>query len=272
MRKRRNVVLAAVLLVVSAGLVLAHDMFLKPEDFFTGPNREVLVRLLNGTFSQSENSIARERLLDVSVVSPAGRERIDTARWNATGDTSSFRFTTGGEGTYVLGTSTRANIIPLEGKDFNEYLASDGVPDVLEARRKAGELGRPARERYAKHVKALLQVGEARSEHFGAVLGYPAEIVPLTNPYTLKPGATLEVRITVGGQPVANQYVLYGGRTATGGRIAQRNTRSDAAGVAKIPLSQPGTWYVKFIHMQRLTGDSAADYESTWGTLSFAVK
>jgi hypothetical protein len=71
---------------------------------------------------------------------------------------------------------------------------------------------------------------------------------------------------------VANQYVLYGGRTATGGRIAQRNTRSDGEGVAKIPLSQPGTWYVKFIHMERLTGDSAADYESTWGTLSFAVK
>ena len=271
MSRFRIVWLVAGLAVAGATLALAHDMFLKPEHFYAEPSSEVLVRLLNGTFSVSENSIARGRLVDVSVVSPEGRERVDTARWSMAGDTSTFRFRTGGAGTYVLGTSTRPNIIPLTGQEFNEYLASDGIPDALEARRKAGELDRGVRERYAKHVKALLQVGEARSEHFGSPLGYPAEIIPLENPYTLKAGATLELRLLLRGEAVSNQYVLYGGRTPAGGRIAQRNTRSDVEGLARIRLSGPGTWYVKFIHMRRLEGDSA-DYESTWATLTFAIK
>src|SRR4030095_6727648 len=197
---------------------------------------------------------------------------IDTARWNATGDTSSFRFRTGAPGTYVLGTSTNPNIIALNDDQINEYLVSEGIPDVLAARKQSGELARPARERYAKHVKALMQVGDRASEHFNSVLGYPAESVPGEKPYPLKPGATLSVKLLVQGQPAANQYVLFGGRTPTGYRISQRSTRSDANGIAQIRLSGAGTWYVKFIHMERLQGDSAADYQSTWATLTFAIQ
>lgn len=269
---RRVATLALALLAASAVLAAAHDMFLKPADFFPAENSEVVVRLLNGTFSQSENSIARARLLDVSVVSPAGRERLDTASWNATGDTSTFHLRTGGAGTYVLGVSTRANIIPIAAKDFNQYLKADGIPDVLAARERDGELGRDARERYAKHVKALAQVGSTPTEDYATALGYPAEIIPLENPYTLRVGSTLRLRVLLRGEPVANQYVLYGGRTPNGGRIEQRSTRSDPEGIATIRLARRGTWYVKFIHMARLTGDSAADYESTWATLSFAVR
>ena len=63
-----------------------------------------------------------------------------------------------------------------------------GIPDVLAARERDGELGVPAWERYAKHVKAVVQVGESSSGPFDTVLGYPAEIVALVNPYTLTAG------------------------------------------------------------------------------------
>ena len=266
---RRTLALGAAMLLGAAAIASAHDMFVKPERFFVAENAEVLVRLLNGTFSKSENSIDRNRLRDVSVVSPDGRAQIDTAQWGVAGDTSTFRARTGGAGTYVLGVSTAPNVIALEAKDFNLYLKEDGIPDVLEARRAGGELDRPARERYAKHVKALLQVGDARSEHFGSTLGYPAEIVPLDNPYALDRSGLLRVRMLVDGKPVANQYVVYGGRSPSGARIAQRSVRSDADGVASIPVRAAGTWYVKFIHMARLENDAAADYESKWATLTF---
>jgi len=269
---RRVPVGAVVLLLTAVTAALAHDMFLKPEQFFVAEQREVLVRLINGTFTQSENSIARTRLADVSIVSPAGREAVDTSRWGVTGDTSAFRFRTGAQGTYLLGASTRPNMIALPAKDFNDYLASDGIPDVLEERRVGGELAVNARERYSKHVKALVQVGQTRSEAYGTVLGYPAEIVPLENPYTMKAGATLRVRVVVDGKAVAGQFVLSGGRTASGGRIAQQSTRSDAAGIAAVKLTTPGTWYIKFIRMTKLSGDAEADYESKWATLTFAVQ
>ena len=254
--------------VVSIGA--AHDMFAKPDRFFVAENATVLVRVLNGTFSKSENSIARPRVQDVSVVSPSGRARLDTSAWSVKGDTSTFLVRTGAAGTYVLGASTRPNVIPLEAKDFNLYLKDDGIPDVLAARTRDGELNKPARERYHKHIKALIQVGQTRSEHYAMALGYPAEIIPVENPYTLSRGKTLSVRTLVDGAPAANQYVLYGGRTPSGGRIEQRSVRSGSAGVAQIPLRASGTWYIKFIHMAPVRGDTV-DYESKWATLTFRV-
>lgn len=88
----RLVLPAIVLLLLAAGVAAAHDMFVKPARFFVAENTEVLVRVLNGTFSKSENAIARPRVRDVSVVGPAGRQQIDTAEWSDEGDTSTFAY------------------------------------------------------------------------------------------------------------------------------------------------------------------------------------
>jgi len=260
------------LLLVVVAIASAHDMFLKPSEFFVAENSSVLVRVLNGTFSKSENSIARTRLADVSIVTTAdGRFRVDTSQWGVAGDTSTWTVNTRGAGTYLLGMSTKPSIIALKAKDFNAYLTEDGIPDVLAARRKNHELAKDARERYSKHVKALIQVGGARTDAYGAALGYPAEIIPMENPYTLRRGTSLQIKTLVDGKPVANQLVQFGGRTTTEARIEQHSVRTDSAGVARIPLRQAGTWYVKFISMSRVQGDSV-DYESKWATMTFGVR
>ena len=259
------------LVLASVTVAAAHDMFVKPTRYFVPENAEVRVRLLNGTFTKSENSIARNRLADASVLSPRGRAKLDTADWSVRGDTSTFHIHSRDAGTYVIGVSTKPNAIDLSADDFNLYLKDDGIPDALEARRKSGELKKPARERYHKHVKAMLQVGEARSDLYKTAFGYPAELIPIENPYSLKAGATLRVQTLVDGKPAANQFVQFGGLTADDKGIEQKDVRSDAQGVASIPLRVAGTWYVKFINMTKLKGDSA-DYESKWATLTFQVR
>jgi hypothetical protein len=263
---------AAVLLAVTAGALAAHDLFLRPTRFFVPENSEVRIHVLNGTFSKSEGAVTRDRLRALDVVSPAGVTPLDTSAWVPSGDTTVLTLRTGDAGTYVVGASLKPRELRLEAKDFNSYLATDGVPDVLEARRQRGELERPARERYHKHVKAVLQVGSRRSSGFDRVLGYPAELVPLDNPYALRPGASLRVRALLDGTPVANQYVLAGGRMADGSRIAQRAVRTDTDGIALIRLRSAGVWYVKFIHMAHAVGDTTIDYESKWATLTFQVR
>jgi uncharacterized GH25 family protein len=267
-----SVAIGFALVIVTVSIAAAHDMFVKPATHFAAENANVLVRVLNGTFSTSSNSIARNRIQDISVVSPASRFRVDTSQWDASGDTSTFNVRTGAAGTYVLGFSMKPNIIAMSGDTFNLYLSEDGIPDALAERRAKAELGRRVRERYEKHVKALLQVGASRTESYSTALGYPAEIIPLSNPYSLTSGDTLRVRILVDGKPAANQYILYGGRTTSEARIEQRNLRSNAEGVAAIPIRSRGTWYVKFIHMNRLSGDPDADYHSKWATLTFGVR
>jgi hypothetical protein len=267
---RRAITTGALLLV--AAPLLAHDMFLRLEAFFVPANTTVTASLFNGTFILSENSITPDRLADIAVVSPAGRAKVGVGQWKSVGDTSRFPFQTGAAGTYVLGVSTRPRVLAMTGAAFNAYLQSDGIPDELAARRAQRRLNDPSKERYEKHVKALVQVGATPSAAFGTVLGYPAELVPLENPYSLRVGATLSVRVLVDGKPVANQFVQYGGLTASGGRVAQRNVRSDASGVIRIPLDRTGTYYVKFISMQRIANDPEANHASKWGSLTFGVK
>lgn len=270
-RARRSLLSLMGLVLAIVTVAAAHDMFLKPTRYFAPENSEVRVRVLNGTFTRSENSIARNRLADVSVVTPTRRVALDTAEWTVTGDTSTFHIHTRGPGTYVIGASTRPSVIGLTADDFNLYLKEDGIPDVLEARRQSGELGKPARERYHKHVKALVQVGSERSQHYATALGYPAELVPLENPYSLRTGASLRVRTLVDGKPAANQFVLYGGVDAGEANIEPQSVRSNGDGVATIPLAKAGLWYVKFINMTRVQGDSV-DYESKWATLTFQIR
>jgi len=267
----RAAVLTAAGVLATAGVAFAHDLFLKADAFFVAENSDVTVRALNGTFSKSENSIARVRLRDLSIVSPTGRAAIDTSEWGVTGDTSTVRVHIGGAGTYVLGMSTKPNVIALKAKDFNEYLRTDGIPDVLEARRAGKELAHDSRERYSKHVKTFIQVGATRSEGFATAFGYPAEIIPVENPYALKVGGTLHVRTLVDGKPQPNQFVLFGGRTPKGGRIEQKSVRSNGDGVAAIPLRAAGMWFVKFIRMVPVANDTVT-YESKWATITFQLK
>ena len=258
----------------SVTLAVAHDLFLKPESFFVAPDALVHLSAMNGTFTTSEASVTGDRLLDLAIVGPNGRVRGETSAWTAEGKESRWDAKVGGAGTYVFGASLRPRLITMKGAAFNAYLKDDGLPDILAARKASGELGRSSTERYAKHVKSLVQVGDARSESYATVLGYPAELVPLENPYEATRAArVLHVRALIDGQPVADQVVLAGGRTASGARFAPQTVRTDAQGVATIALGTPGVWYVKFIRMVRVPAPSkdSVDYESKWATLTFAV-
>lgn len=261
---------AVTLVLIAASALAAHDLFLKPQRYFVGPDEPVGVNVLNGNFERSEAALAQDRVLDLSVVGPAGREHPRDVAWKTDSVSASFTVRTGAAGTYVVGVSTGPRVLALTAADFNEYLRGDGVPDVLEARRRAGELEKPVREQYSKHVKAVLQAGEARTAGFDTPLGYPAELVPLDNPYALAAGAEMRLRALVDGRPVANQFVMAGGRTPTGQRHPVQTPRTDADGIVRVKLAA-GTWYVKFIHMVPMPTDST-DYQSKWGSLTFEVR
>jgi hypothetical protein len=262
---------AATFVVVGAGVALAHDMFIKLDTFFLQPNSAVSVPLLNGTFALSENSITWDRVLDARLVTAGKHQTIEEGHWTAEGDTTFIDIRTGGAGTYVLGASTMYRDFGLSAADFNAYLEHDGIPDVLAARERDGEMDVDVWERYAKHVKAVVQVGDETSGGWETELGYPAEIVPLSNPYELSVGDELAVRCLVDGKPVANQLVIVGGQAGDEAMEA-RALRSDDDGVVRFTIDGAGRWYVKFINMARLENDPDIDYESKWATLSFETR
>lgn len=262
-----SLVLSLVLLLPA----LAHDLFLKLDSFFVAVNEKISIKILNGSFQTSEGAVNFARLKDVSVVSPAGtRANPKEADFTKDDKTSFLNLQPAEEGNYVVGLSTMPREIDLKAKDFNEYLTEDGIPDTLSERRSKKELNKDVRERYSKHVKMIFQVGGKQTDNFKAALGYPVEIVPVTNPYSLKKGDTFEFQCLKDGKPLANQFVMSG-RDEKGKIVVGKNIRTDKNGVAKIKLDGAGKWYVKFINMMRLS-DPQINYESKWATLTFEIK
>lgn len=270
--RRRTAAVGWLLLLFTAPL-FAHDMFWRLTSYYVAPMTALRMPVLNGTFSKSENSIEWARVASLSVVSPKGRVPMDSARWETRSDTTWLRYTTDAAGTYVAGLSTKPTEFELDAKAFNQYLADDGIPDILAARRKDGSLTKRARERYSKHIKAIFQVGAERSSAWSVALGHPAELVPLENPYVLRPGGTIHLRCLVDGQPVANQLVLVGGRIGAMGdaRLPIQSLRTNADGTVAVSLPRAGRWYVKFINMKRVD-DGRVNYESKWATITFEIR
>lgn len=270
-RRRIRGVIAVVGMSLVAGSLAAHDLFLKLTTYFLPAQKPVEALLLNGTFTRSENSLERNRIADFSLVGPAGRARLDTTGIIPRGDTTRVRFTTGAAGTYLVGVSVKPRELALKGTEFNAYLKEEGITDMLAERTRTGALNDSTRERYAKHVKAVFQVGDDITDQYATVLGYPAEIVPMENPYRLKAGSSLRVRCLVQGISVQGVTVLAGGLTPQGRIIKEVGVTTDASGIAAIPLSSPGRWYVKFIRMKRST-EGKLTHESQWATLTFELR
>jgi uncharacterized GH25 family protein len=266
----RKLLIFGLLLLIAAS-VQAHDLFLRLDSYILPPNSSAVVRLLNGTFQKSEGLIARERMRDISLRAPDLRKPIaDSLKWRNQGETTIMDLQTGGPGTYVVGISTIPREISLKAADFNDYLAHDGLPDILAARTKSDELNFDVRERYSKHVRAIFQVGEVLSDDYKSPLDYPVELIPQQNPYSLKRGQTLSVLCMLDGQPLGNQFVIAGWEGANG-RIRTVETRSNLSGIAQFKLAETGKWFVKFIHMKPVT-DPGLNYESKWATLTFELR
>ena len=282
--KRSNPVRSLFFLLFAAVLLCSHDLFLQLDDYFLPVQTEVTLRLINGSYSRSENTVARNRMRDVSLVSGGHRLRLDTTQWSERDNETLLRLTTGAPGTYVAGVSTKARPIELTAKKFNDYLDHDGLPDMLAQRKRNGTFDQDAVESYAKHVKTLFQVGDTRTDDWQTVLGYPIEFVPLANPYALAPGATLPVRLLFNGRPLADQAVYLGVPEASHGHEhghshadedahshgATTAFRTDARGEVQVEFPAAGNYFLRTIYMTT-TDKPGLTHESNWATLTFAV-
>lgn len=272
-RCRPGVPLVAAVLTLAASTLGAHDFFLRATTYDVPADTTVTLAAYNGTFSRSANAVDRERLISLVAVrdgslTPLGREAWVTAP----DSTARLTVATGAPGTLVIGAETAPRVLALPADQFNAYLADDGIPDELAARRRDGTAAEDSRESYAKGVKVVLRVGGRSGRGFDAVLGHAAEVVPLEDPTTLRRGAVLRVRALGNGHPLARTLVVAGGRQPSGARMPVQRVRTDADGVARIRLTHGGQWYVKFIHMRRTAAGDSLTHVSRWASLTFGVR
>jgi hypothetical protein len=269
-----RLVLGALLLLLLAAALCAplgaHDLFVVLDRFQVAAGRPLRVALVNGTFALSENVVERERLRTIVLAAEDSARELSPLAWTEQGETTYVDLPAPPAGTIVLGVSLYPATITLAGEDFDAYLVEEGLEEVRAVRDTLGIAGDGARERYAKHAKAIVRVGDSASTGWDAVLGFPAELVPLADPTLLKVGDTLRVRALADGAPAPGLALRAGWRPWRGAVGSLAPLRTDSAGVASIPLDAAGRWYVKTIALER-SEEPGLDYESQWATLTFEL-
>ena len=98
-----------------------------------------------------------------------------------------------------------------------------------------------------KFAKALVNVTPT-DNGFSTAIGDTLEIVPLTNPATVKPGDELTVRVLFKGEPLPTSvYATYDGFSKEEDTYAYY-TQGHKDGTAKVKITRPGIWMVRVQH------------------------
>ena len=194
-------------------LFSSHELFLKADNYFLDENSAAEIYLYNGTFDKSENAITRDRIIQPVILGPEYRFVPTTGDFYDKDHITYLKFKSGKTGTYVAGISTLPRAIELNGEEFTDYLEHEGLAGIIAERENKGISDQGAREKYSKHVKAILQVGDTRTDSYATQLGYPIEFIPLVNPFALKVGDEASFQLSYMGKPLINQTVHVSSRS-----------------------------------------------------------
>ena len=264
------VLVLALFAAVPAG---AHEYWLAPSAWRVGPGETVGFGALAGVgFGGERKLYAPERA--VRLTARAARE-LDLTPVAGAGDSIWARFAAADAGGLLIAYESNFASITLDAGEFERYLAAEGLDGPLATRRAHREVG-PGHERYRRCAKAWLAGAEA-ARATGA-LGLPLEIVPLAAPGA---EAALRVRVLFERRPLKGallrawrQPLGPGGRPLDPARrdsvAAAWSGRTDARGEALVPVGQAGEWLLSTVHMIPSRDRSAAEWESTWASLTFS--
>jgi uncharacterized GH25 family protein len=253
---------AALLLLLEASSLQAHDLWIEPSGFRPAPRARLAVHLRVGEAFHGE-PVPRmpERIERFAAVGPGGDLPLDGV---AGADPAGYAALPA-PGTWTLVYDSNPSRIELEGAKFESYLAEEGLERISRLRRERGQTAAPARELYSRSVKSLVRVGDS-GEGFDRVVGIPLELVAEADPSALAAGGELPVRLLFQGKPLAGALVVAIPRGAPETRVS---ARTDAQGRVRLRLGQAGDWLVKTVHMEPAPAGSGADWESLWASLTF---
>lgn len=267
MRKSFFVPATFFILILVSSILFAHDLWLVPQKFHISPGENLTISANTGMdFPKSLSAITPDRIDQFVLVGKEKRNNL--TNFSEVENSLIVNYTTKNSGTYVVAAALKPKEIQLTAEEFNEYLLHDGLPNIYELRKQKGLLDKDAVEYYSKYPKTIIQVGDVLDESPTRPLGLAIEIVPKTNPYSLKLGNDLKIAVLFRGKPLPHAELAwsYPGR----GEEFAGSTRTDKNGEAIVPLTKAGPYVIRLTHMEWVKKQTH-DWESYWASLTFEV-
>ncbi len=158
--------------------------------------------------------------------------------------------------------------ISLPTAKFFDYLKEDhldGIASLVDRSKKE------QKERYTRYIKCLVQSGDNYSDTvYKTQTGQAFEILLLQNPYTLKPGNVLYVKILFLGKPLINKTITARARSGSDASTFL-TSKTNINGICSFTINRRGEWFIHATHMMVSPDKNDSDWESFWTSYSFEI-
>ncbi len=265
----RKVVAFAIGLVLAVPAI-AHDFWLQPRGFqFQKPLTLPIVAYVGHGPNRQRWGVGADHVLIFRSVGPGGvidrRPELTLGK-----DEADAAVNLSQPGTYVLAFQSTGTASDLPFLRYNDYIALEGLTPAIDYRKRTGNERADGREIYSRRAKSIVQVGPVQPGSAKLVtkrLGLNLEIVPERHPYLLKPGQRLPVRVYFEGKPLVGALVKLTNLDFDTRPVEMHRTSAD--GRTSFAVPRHGGWLVNVIWTKKIEGNSAADFETTFSSLTF---
>ncbi len=257
----------------------AHEWWLEPAHFAASAPETVTVAAFAGMgFHGERKAFATARVARMALSADGTTRELPSSGIPGTDVFARVPAADLGRGPAVVALETHFAQLTLAAAEFDEYLRAEGLDGPLAARR--GAPRDSVRERYARCARIWLRGGERAAGSTGLTF----ELLPRSDPTRESAGAArrpLEVQVLLRGRPLPGALVRAWRRPLDHADVPApadardsvavfASARSDARGIARVPVHGAGEWLLAAVHMERSDDPAAADWQSFWASLTFA--
>ncbi len=260
--------------LVTVASALAHEFWIFPGNFFPRVGDEISLSIQVGEDYEGDRWGGGSRKVErLRMITSAGEKNLTADISYADSMVQAPMIKIATSGTQVLTLETNNSFIDLEGEKFEAYLKEDGLQLAMDYRQKNNEQSKNGREFYRRCAKSILQAGPTTNALPTQPTGMDLDIVPLENPYAMKPNTPLSCRVLYEQKPLANAMIRCWRRV--NGKTEVEFQQTNARGEATFALTRKkgkAAYMLSTVHMVRLNGDPKADWQSLWGSVTFGAR
>lgn len=172
-------------------------------------------------------------------------------------------------GTHLLALQSTAQFKAWDAALFNAFLDENGLEDTLTKRKENGTGDKPAGARQVVYTKLLIQVGDTPDDVYKKVVGFPLEIIPERNPYSLRSGDVMRFTILKNGKPLFGARVKVWNRKDN--RTTLQNIYTEKDGTMETRLSSAGPWMVSVVQAEP-SKTAGAEWDTSSASLVFGIR
>ncbi len=262
--------LTLIIILLYAGVTFSHDYWFSLNRFAFTKGDTLVVNLLVGDElnAEVERPLQKDITKSLKLITP--ERTIDLLPELADSTLPVLTRRLDFEGLALVAMERDFWYTKMTGEQFARSLKKEEMHDLIALREKIGPK-QEEHKRYDRSIKVLLRAGDSmKGDAYKKILGHKVELVLLQNPFLLKPGETLQVKVIDRGTPLANKLVkAYHGDGNN--LVSRQKAYTDADGIASFKLEGKGFWLIRLSHLWHCQDCEKVDWENHYSTYSFVL-